>query len=207
MESKRKRSTPTTTTTSVKGIEGLEVHNAWISEIEEKGLLAFFQENDFAWSNTISRRTIHYGCRYVYKTKTLADAPAIPSWLEGLTRRVKDECGFEEDVNQIIVNEYCKGQGIAPHIDHIMYFGNRVATLTLGYAVPIRFECDGECVNVEAPRRSLMLLSGESRYKWKHSLKMNGPASTPRVSVTFRHAFTEGVTVIFKNPFGDKAGK
>ncbi len=180
----------------VREIPGLCVYPEWISDIEERGLLSYFyddEEEKLVWNDTIGRRTIQYGYRYKYDTKTLEkDVPGIPIWLAPLANRVQTECDLycanlsisAGRLNQVIVNEYTKGQAIGPHIDNPRFFGPVVVTLTLGESVPVRFGRLRSEVHVPAPRRSMMVLAGDSRYRWTHSLRMDKEGT--RVSVTFR---------------------
>ena len=82
------------------------------------------------WRDDLSRRIQHYGWRYDYK----AMAPdmhigALPAWLSRLAHKIYDETGlFDRVAEQVIVNEYLPGQGIATHIDH-PGFGPTVCTI------------------------------------------------------------------------------
>ena len=96
---------------------------------------------------------------------------------------------------QAIINEYLPGQGIAPHIDRDC-FGPIVATVSLGSAINMDFRCDStgdEYVQRLVPR-SLVLLHGDARFKWRHGIAKrhsdtwNGQKTKRqrRVSITFR---------------------
>ena len=74
------------------------------------------------WRNDLSRRVQHYGWRYDYKARAITPdmhIGALPDWLGDLAQRLYDETGlFDRVPEQVIVNEYLPGQGIATHIDH-----------------------------------------------------------------------------------------
>jgi len=168
----------------VETIEGLTIHPHFVSSVQANTLWRILREQP--WRRDLSRDTLHYGVRYDYKTRQLcSDVPPIPEWLEELTDAVQKRVITAGDkIEQIIVNRYLEGQGIAPHIDSIGLFGPVVVTLTLGSEVPIRFERDSQSIHVRAPACSLMVMCGESRFEWKHSLKLKGCGE--RISVTFR---------------------
>lgn len=85
---------------------------------------------------------------------------AIPQWLISDTIIVD---GFDS----VTINEYLRGQSIAPHMDSLK-FGD-VGILSLLADATMRFtSAIGEQRDFVLPRRSLAIMSGELRYKWKH---------------------------------------
>ena len=107
-----------------------------------------------------------------------------------------------------IVNEYLNDLGISAHTENFQ-FGEPVVGLSLLSACPIRFhelrkpsdgsvrsgkagkaEKTGRKVDVDMPGRSLLVMNGESRWKWQHeivrSAKGRGVA-WKRVSLTYRY--------------------
>jgi len=99
--------------------------------------------------------------------------------------------------NQVIINEYLAGQGIAPHIDHPVQFGNTIATLLLGSAYVMDLQSPSQKISILLPRRSLLVLENEARYKWKHGIakRMKDPSTNSsmtrkrgtRISITYRN--------------------
>ncbi len=95
---------------------------------------------------------------------------------------------------QVIVNEYLPGQGIAMHTDH-RGFGLTVCTISLGDDWEMDFS---ENWDEKRPallhRRSLVLLTGEARSVWQHGIapRKSEPAKggrrnrRRRLSLTFR---------------------
>ena len=86
------------------------------------------------WRNDLSRRVQHYGWRYDYKARAITPdmhIGVLPDWLAALALRLYDETGlFDKVPEQVIVNEYLPGQGIAMHTDH-RGFGPTVCTISL----------------------------------------------------------------------------
>jgi alkylated DNA repair dioxygenase AlkB len=127
----------------------------------------------------------------------------LPDWLQQLAIRLFEDGIFQQVPDQVIVNEYLPGQGIAAHVDCEPCFGPVIASLSLGAPVPMVFgnRRTREVVEVDLPPRSLLVLSGEGRYEWTHSILarktdvIDGRTRdrVRRVSLTFR-------TVIFNQP-------
>jgi len=91
------------------------------------------------------------------------------------------------DLNQLTVNEYTSGQGIGSHIDTSSAFGDGLISISLNSGIVMEFQKvtagndddDGNKLSprhahtkklVYLPRRSLVLLSGASRYEWEHQI-------------------------------------
>ena len=126
------------------------------------------------WRNDLSRRVQHYGWRYDYKARAITPdmhIGALPDWLAELAKRLYDETGvFDRVPEQVIVNEYEPGQGIATHIDH-PGFGPTVCTVSLLDDWEMDFS---ENWKDKSPallhRRSCVLLTGPSRSVWQHGI-------------------------------------
>jgi alkylated DNA repair dioxygenase AlkB len=160
-------------------IPGLNLLENFITEEEETILLAHIDKSP--WSNAISRRTQHYGYIYNYSSRNLAleSTDPIPPWCNGIIDRLTDQ------PNQLIINEYKPGQGIAGHIDHIRYFGDGIVSISLGSDTIMDFSRDTTKKSIQLPQRSALILHGEARYKWRHGIS-GGNVRKRRVSLTFR---------------------
>lgn len=73
---------------------------------------------------------------------------------------------------QLTVNIYQPGQGIPPHVDTHSAFLDPICSLSLGSAVVMEFRqpTTQSHVSVALPRRSMLVMSGESRYGWTHGI-------------------------------------
>ena len=158
--------------------QGLELKENFITSLEEEELLKEIDERP--WLNDLKRRVQHYGYKYDYKVRgKLEYLGEVPEFLKQINP------GFE--FNQVIVNEYLQGQGISPHIDLPSVFGNTIASLSLGEECIMEFAKDSKKIPLLLPRRSLLTLKDEARYKWKHSIPARkSNIKQRRVSVTFR---------------------
>lgn len=182
-------------------IDGLRLIDEWISADEASSLLAAIDGE--AWRADLSRRVQHYGWRYDYRARSI-DASMrlgpLPPWAEALADRVERE-GLSARPEQVIVNEYEPGQGIAAHVDCVPCFGPVVLSLSLGSACTMDLRRDGAAPRaITLAPRSLLALSGEARLAWKHGIAARKSdvidgvrvARGRRVSVTFRTVTIEG---------------
>lgn len=181
--------------TSISDIEGLRFIPDFVSEPEERRLLEILDASH--WLPDLKRRVQHYGYKYDY-TKRNVDPDdflgPLPQWAVVLSRRLLEHRIFTTSPDQVIVNEYLPGQGIAPHIDRETCFGEDVASLSLGAFTIMDFVSPVGSREVPLPRRSLVALSGPARHFWRHGIAArrsdkvgNHPVPRDRrVSLTFR---------------------
>ena len=88
------------------------------------------------------------------------------------TAPVDDAGTMWYEPNQLTINEYSPGQGIGPHMDNHSDFGHTILSLSLCAGTVMYFrQCEsGTHKYVVLPRRSLVLLQGESRFGWMHAI-------------------------------------
>jgi alkylated DNA repair dioxygenase AlkB len=176
-------------------IPGLSCLPDFIDGAEETQLLNIIEARP--WLNDLKRRVQHYGYKYDYRARAVSPdlyLGPLPDWLAGYADRLHGEGLFRQRPDQVIVNEYQPGQGIAPHIDCEPCFDETVASLSLGSPCVMDFARDGQKISMLLEPRSLLVLSGEARYEWTHAIaprktdKLNGQIipRTRRVSMTFR---------------------
>lgn len=168
-------------------IKGLIYEDDFINESEEKKLLEFINSQN--WSNKLSRRTQHYGFEYVYdKFNTLNKAPEIPAIFNDILDSINKK--FNKKFDQLIINEYTPGQGIAPHIDNFKLFDDTIVSISLGSTYPMEFTYNDKSYTVILKNRSLVALTNDARYKYKHSISArkydDGVLRGTRISLTFR---------------------
>ncbi len=169
----------------------------FVSEQAAERLLAAIDAS--TWRADLKRRVQHYGWRYDYRERRVTNdmrLGPLPEWLRPAAEAVGDMPEFDRRPDQVIVNEYLPGQGIAAHIDCEPCFGPAVASLSLGGDVEMLFRCraTGERRSVILEPARLLILSGEARHDWTHEIParksdMIAGARQPRkrrVSLTFR---------------------
>ena len=175
---------------------GASLVGDWIDERTERRLLMEIDASP--WCTDLKRRTQHYGWRYDYKARRV-DASmrldGLPAWATDLGDRMKAEGYCASQPDQVIVNEYLPGQGIASHIDCVPCFGPTILSLSLGSSCVIELSAlESQPHSIALRPRSLLVLSGDARARWAHripSRKSDVISGTRvprarRVSLTFR---------------------
>lgn len=154
---------------------GLILLDEFISEEEELLLLSL---NDFEnFSEPMKFRKVkHFGYEFLYginnvnKNNPLQES--IPTECDFLWRRLSEKYPefkyFKPD--QLTVNHYLPGQGIPSHVDTHSAFEDPIMSLSLGSDVVMEFDNDDIHLSVLLPRRSLLIMSGESRYNYTHGI-------------------------------------
>ena len=105
--------------------------------------------------------------------------------------------------DQLTVNDYMPGQGIPPHVDTHSPFQEILASIGLKSGVTMHFRNpEGVTTDLYLEPRSLVVMSGEARYNWLHSIAMRKIDRLDgllkfrhrRVSLTFRKLKTTQCT-------------
>jgi len=181
--------------------KGLVIIPDWVSEEEELELMKDIDSRE--WNPTIRRRVQHYGYTFEYSRLDVdktADPTRMPPKCEKLL-----ECGMlrDEGFNQLTINEYVPGVGIASHCDTHSAFTDTIAVVSLLAPITMDFVSQDASskVSVVIPARSLFLMGGESRYGWRHSIASRKSdrdavsgllvSRSRRVSLTFRNCTTK----------------
>ncbi len=169
--------------------EGLRYFAALLSESEELGFVSWIDAQP--WDTGYSRRRQFYGASY-----DLGEAEReIPAILMSLGQRLQREGLLREVPDQVLINEYLPGQGIAAHVDLHPQFGDEVAMVSLLDSYPMRFARGDQTFDQWLQRRSACVISGRSRYDWTHEIprRHSDPVAGGgrrmrgrRLSITFR---------------------
>ena len=128
--------------------------------------------NNEKWMTDLKRRVQHYGYKYNYKSRSVDRSMYIgelPIWSLDVISKFEKYINFTPD--QLIINEYEPGQGIASHIDCQPCFGDTILSVSLGH-------CLMDFMNIRNKKKeslfletgSLLILSGEARYEWTHGI-------------------------------------
>ncbi|KAF0697787.1 Aste57867_11546 [Aphanomyces stellatus] len=189
-----------TSTTAQLVIPGLSILEGFVSPAEEAALIERIDAQP--WEDSIQRRVQHYGFAFRYDTRDvdvnapLGDMPSFCTEVLNAIARVRPDIARPD---QITINEYEPGQGIAPHVDTPGVFTEYIASLSLGSDIVMDFRLASNpsvVKRVHLKRGSLCLMVGEARYLWKHGIAyrkhdlVNGHAQmrTRRLSLTLRKA-------------------
>lgn len=178
-------------------IPGLVYVRGFLSKEEEASILS--EVNSHPWNTSLKRRTQHFGYTYDYTAKTIDESMymgELPGYAQRLAARLKELNLITAIPDQMIVNEYTPGQGITPHIDRPDIFGATITSVSLGSECVMQFTHGDVKEDVLLHRRSAVILQGDARYKFKHSIAQRKAdivqgigkiQRTTRVSLTFRN--------------------
>jgi len=173
--------------------------------IEEQACDRFLSEVDSgAWSSELKRRVQHFGYRYDYRRKrpSLLNAAPFPNWAIELVNAIKASRVSNQNFDQLIVNEYLPGQGIAPHIDRAS-FDNEIISISLGSACAMTFSKLGShhIYSLLLEAGDLLLIRDQARHQWRHGIEARKTDQWQgkkirrgrRVSLTFRRVLPHSV--------------
>ena len=166
-----------------------ERHDTLLAQVDEQ-----------PWLADIKRRVQHYGFKYDYRARKVnydMHIGELPGWLEALSKELHTDTYMPEVADQVIVNEYQPGQGISAHIDCEPCFKDTIVSLSLGSNCVMNFtnKLDKtKRIPIWIEPRSLLIMKGEARYQWLHSIPARSQDEWEgvrhprqrRVSLTFR---------------------
>jgi alkylated DNA repair dioxygenase AlkB len=160
---------------------GLKLITDFISESEEKEILSNLSPPKKTTKSKLLRNSIkRYGSSLPYETDMISDT--VPDYLDKISQKIVDAGYLEIKPNSVSINEYLKGNAIAPHIDS-KTSGEVISVLSLLSDATMVFTKDTETFSIQLPSRSLVQIRNEIRYDWKHSVP---PVKDIRYSIVFR---------------------
>lgn len=178
-------------------VPGLIVVARYLPDSEQSALTATIDA--LPWITDLKRRVQHYGYRYDYKSRSIDRAMylgPLPGWAAALADRLHAEGHAPICPDQLIVNEYQPGQGIAPHVDCTPCFGDTIISISLGSACVMEFRplSGGQPIPFLLQPGSMLVMQGEARMAWKHGIPARKSdvvggetiARGRRLSLTFR---------------------
>ncbi|GAA5083552.1 alpha-ketoglutarate-dependent dioxygenase AlkB [Chryseobacterium ginsengisoli] len=176
-------------------INGLVYQDDFLNVEEEKLIIS--EIDNAVWDTNLKRRVQHYGYMYDYKKKNIDQdlkIAKLPDWLLILERKITTKFNLENSFDQVIINEYEPGQGISNHIDCVPCFEDVIISISLLSSCVMQFSKDEDKHEILLQPRSILLLSGDSRYHWKHGIKAvkndkwlnTAIPRKRRISITFR---------------------
>lgn len=182
----------------IKNVQGLQYVPDFLTSEEEKDLLESI--NISPWLSDIKRRVQHYGYKYDYKARSIDYSMylgPLPEWASNLGMRLFEGKYIDRIPDQLIINEYLPGQGIANHVDCEPCFGETIISISLCSASVMDFISlrTQEKIELILEPRSLVVVSGEARHKWTHGIASRKSDyfcgikfdRSLRISLTFRY--------------------
>ncbi|XP_076969193.1 tRNA (carboxymethyluridine(34)-5-O)-methyltransferase ALKBH8 isoform X2 [Tamandua tetradactyla] len=159
---------------------GLMVVEEIISSEDEKMLLESINwteniDNQNVQKSLKHRRVKHFGYEFHYENNNVDRDKPLPGGLPDICDNILEEWlkeGYiKQKPDQLTINQYEPGHGIPAHIDTHSAFEDEIISLSLGAEIVMDFKHpDGVTVPVMLPRRSLLVMTGESRYLWTHGI-------------------------------------
>jgi alkylated DNA repair dioxygenase AlkB len=174
-------------------ISGLRYVPDYLAESAHDQLLAAVDSE--RWLTSVDHGVQVYGYHYSHKERAAFRIGELPEWAHALAVRLRTDGLLPSVADQMVANEYQPGTGIFAHVDQAV-FGDTVASVSLGSTCVMQFsniETD-PTVEILLEPRSVLVLSGEARWAWKHGIPARRadvwqdrelPRSR-RVSLTFR---------------------
>ena len=190
-------------------IPGLFLHPDFISHEDQDLYLKHIELEGLAgrWQILNKRTVQHYSFRFDYPSKSV-DRNGIesdfdlPSWISPMLDQYQRHYPHLPRPDQLTLNHYSPGGGIAPHTDRHSSFLSPILIVSLSSAIVMEFRKKIDFENntyqthfVLLEPRSLVIMGGESRYGWEHVIRprkmdlINGMVieRTDRYSLTFRN--------------------
>jgi DNA oxidative demethylase len=175
----------------VSGPEGLRYQAEFVSEDEERQLLAWIETVEFhevVMHGRAAKRTVrHYGYQYNYDSWRAEPTDPLPEDLLPL----RDRCAGLADVAardlvEALVTRYPAKATIGWHRD-APTFGPKVVGVSLRSHCRMRFQrgagAERQVYELALAPRSAYVLAGAARFSWQHSIP---PTPDLRYSITFR---------------------
>ena len=185
-----------------RAISGLQYVPNYINAAEQNELLNSIDQQVWSIESIeFTRRLQQHGYRYDYENGFLVSSSylgPLPDWVASIAKRLYGDGLITTIPDQITVNEYEPGQGLTSHVDCTTCFGDTIITLSLGssYVMEFTHSQTKEKSEILLLPGSLLVLQGEARYVWQHSVaarktdkyKDKEIVRSRRVSLTFREA-------------------
>ncbi|KAJ2719546.1 hypothetical protein GGI07_005155 [Coemansia sp. Benny D115] len=138
--------------------------------------------NPDKWYRIQERYIKHYGHSFDYKRKHVGSASMtasteLPRWLQPYIDRL---CQLLPPLfargppDQITIQRYPPGAGIAFHTDSHSAFTETLVSLSMGTPVHMEFRklSTGGTAMVDLEPGSLVVMTGEARYGWEHAIRI-----------------------------------
>ncbi|KAI9296829.1 hypothetical protein K502DRAFT_301787 [Neoconidiobolus thromboides FSU 785] len=192
-------------------VPGLVYHDEFITLEEENEMLSAIESYE-GWGIVKGRHVKHFGYEFSYKIKHVGlKMDPFPNFVVPALHRFYKAYPQYHTMDQLTISSYPVGSGIPPHCDSHTAFHNTILIISLKNQIVMEFRkpSTGEVGHRLLKPRSLVIIGGESRYGWEHSIKLRKSDPLPdgqlmerkeRLSLTFRKIQNEpGCGCLFKD--------
>lgn len=177
-------------------IGGVHVIKDFISEDEEERLVKLIDTKKPWVTSQEGRRKQDYGPKvsFLKRKVSVGDFGGFPQFAVNLFERMSIE--HQDLMADFVPVEFCileytqeRGSYIRPHYDDMWIWGDRLVTVNLLSATALRltreFKIPPYEIVIKMPARSLVVIKGEARYDWHHSINRYDIKSR-RIAMTWR---------------------
>lgn len=182
--------------TSWVSIEGVFVGENFISEEEERQLVPIIDSRQPWVPSQEGRSKQDYGPKvsFLKKKASVGNFGGFPDFAVNLMNRMQVQ--HPKMLGDFVPVEFCileytpeRGSYIRPHYDDKWIWGDRLITVNLLSATTLRltreFKTPPFEILIRMPARSLIVIQGEARYDWHHSIRRYDIRSR-RIAMTWR---------------------
>lgn len=177
-------------------INGIHVIENFINEIEENQLISTIDRRKPWVLSQEGRRKQDYGPKvsFLKRKASVGDFGGFPSFAVNLFERMQAQ--HSDLMKDFVPVEFCileytpeRGSYIRPHYDDTWIWGDRLITVNLLSGTSLRltkeFKIPPYEIVIKMPARSLVVVQGEARYNWHHSI-CRYDIKARRVAMTWR---------------------
>jgi alkylated DNA repair protein alkB homolog 8 len=181
-------------------VPGLELVLDFVTPTTQDELIAsVIQQGEKGRWEFLNRRAVqHYGYKFDYPLNDIRRVSVdekLPTWCESILKAYQALYPSNPLPNQLTMNRYMPGDGIAYHTDRHSSFEGPILIISLGSDIVMDFKSiSGDVVSVVLFTGSLLVMKDEARYGWQHVIRprkvdlIDGKISQRRCrwSLTFR---------------------
>lgn len=182
-------------------IGGVFLVKDFISTEEEKQLVSSIDTSSPWVPSQEGRAKQDYGPKvsFLKRKVSLGNFAGFPNFANSLFHRM--QINYPDLFNDFVPVEFClleytpeRGSYIRPHFDDKWIWGDRLITINLLSDTILRltreFNIPPYEIAINMPARSLLVLKGEARYDWHHSINRYDIRAR-RIAMTWREFSTE----------------
>lgn len=183
-------------------IRGVSVIEDFVSEIEENQLITSIDTREPWVPSQEGRSKQDYGPKvsFLKQKVSIGNFNGFPDFAVDLFSRM--QLNYPKLFNDFVPVEFCileykpeRGSYIRPHFDDKWIWGDRLITVNLLSETCLRltreFNIPPYEIVIKMPARSLIVIQGEARYDWLHSINRYDIKSR-RIAMTWRE-FSEEI--------------
>ena len=142
------------------------------SRLAKRSILQFGRKIDFATKRYVIYLFFYFVTKHLdFSISSFVDD--IPEELLPVLSKISELTS--EKYDQILINFYDPGDSFPSHVDDPIAYGDTICSLSLLSDYNINFknyigDRTGDRFDLNLPRRSLLVMSGDARYNWKHGI-------------------------------------